>query len=227
MSLLDRVAGRFFLLLIGTFVMVRSSVAQEAGAALPGTKPLVTTGDVASDLVAGVDQFLLEQIDQSVAKRAGYWKRDLSSPAAYSASVDPNRKRLAHILGVRDQRVSPVQIRRLRDHQFALVPTDARVHPAFRVDVVSWPAFGDVTGEGLELTPISRRIADVIVIPDADQAPEQLAGLVVGLSDESQVARRLAESGFRVFVPALLDRTVTAEWPCTAHQPRVCIPLCL
>ena len=48
----------------------------------------------------------------------------------------------------------------------------------------------------------------VIVIPDADQTPEQLAGLVPGVPPESQVARRLAESGCRVFVPALIDRTV-------------------
>ena len=63
------------------------------------------TGDIASELVAGVDRFLLKQIDESTAKRAAHWKRDFSSPKAYNASVEPNRKRLAHILGVRDARV--------------------------------------------------------------------------------------------------------------------------
>ena len=48
----------------------------------------------------------------------------------------------------------------------------------------------------------------VIVIPDADQTPEQLAGLVPGVPAESQVARRLAESGCHVLVPTLIDRTV-------------------
>ena len=48
----------------------------------------------------------------------------------------------------------------------------------------------------------------MIVIPDADQTPEQLAGLVPGVPPESQVARRLAESGYHVIVPALIDRTV-------------------
>ena len=60
------------------------------------------TGDIASELVAGVDRFLLKQIDESTAKREQYWKRDFSSLRAYDASVEPNRKRLAHILGVRD-----------------------------------------------------------------------------------------------------------------------------
>ena len=50
-----------------------------------------------------------------------------------------------------------------------------------------------------------------IVIPDAGQTPEQLAGLAEGVPPESQVARRLAESGYRVIVPALIDRTVAAR----------------
>ena len=60
------------------------------------------TGDIASELVAGVDRFLLKQLDESGRKRERYWKRDFSSLRAYDASVEPNRKRLAHILGVRD-----------------------------------------------------------------------------------------------------------------------------
>ena len=51
----------------------------------------------------------------------------------------------------------------------------------------------------------------IIVIPDADQTPEQLLGLVPGVPAESQVARRLAESGYNVIVPALIDRTVAAR----------------
>jgi hypothetical protein len=42
---------------------------QELGAPLPGTKPLIMTGDIASELVAGADRFLLKQIDESTAKR--------------------------------------------------------------------------------------------------------------------------------------------------------------
>ena len=81
------------------------SAAQEPGSPLAGTKPLTMTGDIASELVAGVDRFLLKQIDASTADRAKHWKRDLSSAAAYQASIEPNRRRLAHILGVRDSRV--------------------------------------------------------------------------------------------------------------------------
>ena len=44
-----------------------------------------------------------------------------------------------------------------------------------------WPAFGDVHGEGLLLVPTGRKpVADVVAMPDADQTPEMLAGLVAG-----------------------------------------------
>ncbi len=180
--------------------------ADQDGPPLPGTKPLTMKGDIASELVAGVDRFLLRQIDESTAKRSRFWKRDTSSTRAYTASVEPNRKRLAHILGVRDPRTDAPRVIRLED------PTDRTREVAGKVlksikDVhsVCWPAFGDVTGEGLEL---GSGDACVIVIPDADQTPEQLAGLVPGVPPGSQVARRLAGNGCRVLVPTLIDRTV-------------------
>ncbi|MHB1556509.1 MAG: hypothetical protein ACYC61_03395, partial [Isosphaeraceae bacterium] len=126
--------------------------ADEDGPPLPGTKPLTMKGDIASELVAGVDRFLLRQIDESTAKRAGFWKRDTSSARAYAASVEPNRKRLAHILGVRDPRTDAPRIIRLDD------PTDPTRSVAGKVlkgvkevHSICWPAFDDVTGEGLEL----------------------------------------------------------------------------
>ena len=108
-------------------------------------------GDIASELVAGVDRFLLKQIDESTAKRPAYWKRDLSSARAYEASVEPNRKRLAHILGVRDRR-APAEIRRSVDRSGAASETSKSGNKSTElIQIVSWPAFGDVTGEGLEV----------------------------------------------------------------------------
>src|SRR5262249_36353004 len=51
-----------------------------------------------------------------------------------------------------------------------------------------------------------KKVADVVAIPDADQTPEQIAGLMEGVPAESQFARRLAESGCRVIVPTLISR---------------------
>src|SRR5262245_49355873 len=171
---------------------------------LKGTRALTLKGDTASQLVAGVDKFLLREIDKSVERRARFWKRDTSSPEAYARSVRPNRERLAHILGLRDKRVA--------FDGLELVGTTAQ--PArvgrgegYEVFAVRWPAFGDVHGEGLLLVPAGdKKVADVIALPDADQTPEQACGLVEGVPAESQYARRLAESGCRVLVPVLIDR---------------------
>ena len=173
---------------------------------LPGTKPLTGSEDIASRLVDGVDRFLLGKIEASAGKRAAFWKRDLSSADRYEASIEPNRKRLAHILGVRDARVAP-----RAPELVATVDQPARVGQGEGYDVfaVRWAAFGDVHGEGLLLVPTKGpRVADIVAIPDADQTPEQIAGLVAGVPAESQYARRLAESGCRVLVPTLIDRGV-------------------
>ena len=136
----------------------RTVAGQEAGAALPGTKPLTLAGDPASELVAGADRFLLMQIEESATKRAKYWKRDFSSAAAYQASVEPNRKRLAHILGVRDARV-PAGKRIFETRNFVefgeRIPVRQPEGNKYGVSLVSWTAFGDVSGEGLRLEPMA------------------------------------------------------------------------
>jgi dienelactone hydrolase len=176
---------------------------------LPGTKPLTLKGDIASQLVAGVDKFLLRQIEEAGKRREKFWKRDFSSPEKYSKSIEPNRKRLAHILGVRDPRV-PFDAPELvaTTAQPALVGRGKN----FEAFAVRWPAFGDVHGEGLLLVPTKGKpVADVVAIPDADVTPEQLVGLMPGVKPEAQYARRLAESGCRVLVPVLIDRTYEAR----------------
>src|SRR5687768_1629075 len=72
---------------------------------LPDTQPLTWTDDIASRMIDGIDQFLLNEIEQSTARRARHWKPDFSSADAYTKSLEPNRKVLAHILGLRDARV--------------------------------------------------------------------------------------------------------------------------
>jgi dienelactone hydrolase len=173
---------------------------------LPGTQPLKLEGDIAAQLVDGVGKFLLAELEKSVGRRGAFWKPDFSSPAKYAASLAPNRRRLLHILGVRDPRVAfDAPELRATTKQPALVGRG----DGFEGFAVRWPAFGDVHGEGLLLVPTGRQpAADIVAIPDADQTPEMLAGLTAGVPPESQFARRLAESGCRVLVPALIDRKV-------------------
>ena len=173
---------------------------------MPGTHLLTLEGDVASYLVDGVDRFLLKELEKSIANRARYWHRDFSSADAYNKSISENRKRLAHILGVRDPRIPFREPEWVGTTKEPALVAGAKTYSVY---AIRWPAFGDVTGEGLMLVPKKEgTLANVIAIPDADQTPEMVAGLMEGVPAESQYARRLAESGFRVFVPTLINRQI-------------------
>ncbi len=115
-----------YLAVLATVLMGAGARAVESGDppdVLPGSTKLDWTDDIASRMVDGIDRFLLREIDLSAERRARHWHRDQSSVAAYNASIEANRNRLAHILGVRDAQA----IRRLdvgRDH-FAPTPGSA------------------------------------------------------------------------------------------------------
>lgn len=190
-------------------VWVVDSAADEP-AVLAGTAPLTWEGDLASRLVDGVDKFLLNELARSVTARERHWKRDLSSPEKYVASVAPDRARLAHILGLRDARrtVPTLELISTAEHSAVVASTNA-----YRVYEARWPVVGDITAEGLLLVPNRVPRADLVALPDADQTPEMLVGLVPGLAPESQFARRLAESGFRVIVPTLVSRKLERRKP--------------
>ena len=175
--------------------------------ALPGTRPLEEEGDFAALMVEGIDRFLRREIEQSRERRAAFWKVDRSSPEAYEQSVAPKRDRLKKILGVVDERApfaAPEVI-----HPLGQSPVLAR-SSAFEVLAVRWPVFRSVEGEGLLLVPTGRPPeATVILLPDADESPEEVSGLVPSTPPDRQPARSLAERGFRVVVPALIDRSDT------------------
>jgi dienelactone hydrolase len=46
----------------------------------------------------------------------------------------------------------------------------------------------------------------IVALPDADQTPEELLGLAGELAAEKQWVRRLAENGFEIVLPTLIDR---------------------
>src|SRR5262249_29737901 len=90
--------ARMMLALLALFMV--SNVAN--GQPLDGTQPLTMQGDLAAAMVGGIDRYLTGLTTESIANRAGYWKRDYSSWAAYSRSIEPNRERFKRILGLTD-----------------------------------------------------------------------------------------------------------------------------
>ena len=160
-------------------------------------------GDLAAQMVAGIDRFLTRETEAAIARRARHWQRDFSSPEAYTRSVEPNRQRLRRIIGVVDPREEIADL-----DLIASVSQPARLAAGagHQVLAVRWPALKGVEGEGLLLQPEGAPAADIVALPDCDIMPEQLVELAPGLPPEVQYARRLAESGCRVLIPMLIDR---------------------
>ncbi len=174
-----------------------------SGQTLPGSQPLTWEGDLSERMMDGAHRFVERKIGESVASRQTHWKRDFSSRQAYEASIGPNRERFKKIIGVVDPRV-PTAIERFGEDASSGLVAEAL---NYRVFQVRWPVLEGVTGEGLLLVPNSEPIASVVALPDADQLPEQLAGIGPEIEKGMQFARLLAEKGIEVLVPVLIDRT--------------------
>lgn len=152
---------------------------------LAGTRALTWEGDIASRMIDAADRFLLEKIDQTLAGGRG---------------VQPDRAELARIVGLVDQRVA--------FDQPEVLGTVAEGEQLV-VRAIRWPAFGDVHGEGLlvELKDGATG-GGAIVIPDADETPEGLLGLLGEPSAGGRTAIDLAQQGRRVVIPVLINRAV-------------------
>jgi dienelactone hydrolase len=181
----------------------RGQAARTETERLAGTGSLDWQDDPALRMVEGIDRFLMRELDASLERRARHWRRDYRSPEAYAKSVEPNRHRFQKIIGATDPR-QPVAAPDL----VASTSTDSLVAETdrFRILAVRWLALDGVHGEGLLLEPKGEARAQIIALPDADWTPEMLVGLAEGVPFDARFARRLAEAGCRVLVPALMDR---------------------
>ncbi|HRK33261.1 MAG TPA: hypothetical protein PLJ47_01605 [Candidatus Hydrogenedentes bacterium] len=187
------------------------------GPPLDGTAPLTIQGDFPMQMVAGIDAYLDRALDESVAKRAAHWSRDFSSPEAYDASVEPNRERLRKIIGTIDKR-EPVELTTIGYPGAAgLVETSY-----YSVNHARWTVFRGVEGEGLILEPKMAVKAQIVILPDAGEAPELLADVIDGSPRNMPIALYFAEIGCRVIVPVLIDRNDTwsgVDGLCMTNQP--------
>jgi dienelactone hydrolase len=173
-------------------------------------------------LMEGAHRFVERKIGESTHTRQKYWSRDLTSPEAYERSIEPNRRRFREAIGLpakhpsADSKSSGDQasdggaaprFEYYGDDENPALVAETR---AYRIHQVRWPVLDGVFGEGLLLRPIEKPKASIIALPDAGQTPEQAIGLAPGVPAEAQFARRLAENGFEVLVPMLIDRQ--ARW---------------
>jgi dienelactone hydrolase len=102
---------------------------------------------------------------------------------------------------------------------------------AFRIWQVRWPVLDRVWSEGLMLEPIKTEAPSriklgaeaenllrekprhVIMVPDATETPEQLAGVAEGDPGRREFVRRLVTQGFTVIIPTILDRELYLDRP--------------
>ena len=176
---------------------------------LPGTQPLEKSGDLSAEMVAGISRYLDREIIRNSTARFEKWKaRDAT---AAGSMRDLLRKRL----GMSDPPVGGgFEIAQGAGPWPA--KTNSSAH--YRAVHVRWRVFEDVWGDGLLLQPAGEPKAIVVALPDADQDPEQIAGLLPGVPEQLQFAYRLVQHGCTVLVPRLIDRRT--EWSGTALMDR-------
>jgi len=142
----------------------------------------------------GAHRFVEGQIQAARLQRSGFWDT--------KASLVENRERFKEIIGAVDARVQ-VRMERFGDDAN---PACVAETSQYRVYQVRWPVLEGVFGEGLLVQPEGPVRAHVVVVPDADQTPEQLLGLWPGIEPQQQLARCLAENGLELVIPNLVSR---------------------
>lgn len=194
---------------------------------VPDTSPVTMSGTLPQDeklteeqlfrkMMTGAHKLIEKHIAESKQGRMKYWNREFSSRAEYDKSVLPNRQRLRHYLGVEDKTLTftnynigipdenpPPQLLKYSNDLDPKIVAETERYTIFQV---RWTVLEGVNGEGLLVQPKEEIKAHLIAIPDADQIPGQLLGLVPGVPEESQFARHLAENGFQILIPMLVNR---------------------
>jgi dienelactone hydrolase len=175
----------------------------EAAEQRPPASPALTDGtDRSAAMVAGIHRHLDTLTREIAAVRAVDWDAQRNRPT-WSDFVRTMRGTVARQIGAHEARGSIAHL------EVVVAPGSegpVAESSGIRVHSVRWRVLGQVLAEGLLLEPRQTARVGLVVLPDAEQTPEQIAGLAPGLPPARHYARRLAESGCLVLVPTLLSR---------------------
>ncbi len=172
---------------------------------LADTKPLeFPEADLSQRLMQTAHTFVEKQIKRANADR--------QAVLGNSDSAEQARRTLRTILGVVDERLPPrMEHFGDEDNPAIIAKTDS-----YEVLQVRWPVLEGVDGEGLLIRPLGPVTGRLVLVPDADQTPEDLLGLAssgrsdpvesTSQRDAGAIARQLAEGGFEIIVPAIVSR---------------------
>jgi len=163
-------APMFVLFTVTALAQPPSEIKKSPGGPLPGTAKLDWEGDIVEKLVADADAFFLAETLETVKRQESFWQRDLSSVEAYEKSLEANRKELARILGVVDNRVDFEAPEKMDNLNRSAVVMETMYHIVY---AIRWPVFDDYVAEGLLIEPKDGVLSHVnIMIPDAGEIPE-------------------------------------------------------
>ncbi len=197
---------RLYFLFLISFSCITSTITLSAEPdVLPGTSALTETGDFSVKMAEGISRYLLRATDDSVASREQYWQRNFLSPENYAKSVEPNRRRFQKMIGAVDARIPSPEWEYLSGPDSPAVVAETKT---IQIRAVRWPVLPGVSGEGLLIEPRGKPVANLIIIPDAEQTPEMLVGLTDSQNPQFNMLP-FANSGCRILIPQLINRECT------------------
>lgn len=149
-------------------------------------------------------------------------------PEKMDSWIALRRGELENCIGLRDQRLPLAEIEILQTNRhngivgsgklFESIDHETSEYGAkelgWQARSVRWQVLNGVFAEGLLIEPVGTVAkANIVAIPDADQTPEHIVGLIEGLPESQQTARILASAGCRVLIPLLVSRSVSTRGP--------------
>lgn len=162
---------------------------------LAGTQPIEwPESDLSGRLMIGAHKFVESRIKGANGKR-----REIKFDDEKRSEL---RTELQTILGVVEERLPPY-LERFGDETNPALVAESET---FRVFQVRWPVFANVFGEGLFVQQKEQAVGLCVVVPDADQSPEQLMSLENRPEQDNQIAAQLANRGFDLLIPTIISR---------------------
>lgn len=158
------------------------------------------------DMLNSTLSFFHNELEKSPFQRESKLEKKFNSKKEYLESANNAREELKKIIGVTDERKLCEELILLEysEQKSLISETDN-----FKIYSVRWPVLEGVNGTGLWIEPKTEIVAQIIALPDASWTPEMFVGLSTGVSKESQIPIKLANSGCRVIIPLLINRECT------------------
>jgi hypothetical protein len=160
--------------MLAKFLLLLAVLALESAAAeskpLPGTEPLLESGDPVARMLDGMDRDLDHRSEEARGRSLDSW--------VVGASESSLRVFLSQVLGAAEPR-KPARLRRITGSPQSTGSDSTAVArgPTYTIHRVEWDVFGGIVAEGLLVEPDAAATANLVALTDCDTSPEQALGL--------------------------------------------------